>query len=424
MGTPDTPGNGTIKAGHLFGFIFKVVIPICILVGALGLAKYQMDTKRKAQRKKPQHEARLVTVRETECTDVQTTVYAMGTVMPARQVTLTPQVSGQIISLSPEVIPGGLVQADRILVQIDTRDYEFTVRQRKGDVARAELNLKLEQGSQTVAQAEYRLLGEMVDQQDRELVLREPHLREAEAALEASEAVLDAAMLNLLRCTVTAPFNGIVQEKLVDMGAAVSPATPLLTLIGTDEYWVEVLVPVDQLQWIHFPGQEPGDGSVVRIIDQSQWGPGVYREGRVIQLLPDLEKAGRMARVLVSVEDPLSLASGPGKGPRLLVGSFIRAEIVGRTLTSVVPVARDHLRDGDNVWIMNDRDCLEIRPVTVVFRDKFTVYVDQGLEPGERLVITDIGAPVANMPLRLESSVTEGMPGADPAATATPEGRL
>jgi hypothetical protein len=52
------------------------------------------------------------------------------------------------------------------------------------------------------------------------------------------------------------------------------------------------------------------------------------------------------------------------------------------------------------------------------------VYVDQGLEPGERLVITDIGAPVANMPLRLESSVTEGMPGADPAATATPEGRL
>jgi len=417
MESKEVSRAGARTVAHLVGFLFKVVIPIVILVAALGLAKYQMDTSRKARRQKPSRQAKLVTVLPAERTDIRTTVYAMGTVLPAQQVTLAPQVSGRIVALGPNVIPGGLVKADESLVVIDSRDYEFAIQQRGQDVAQAQLNLKLEQGNQAVAKAEYNLLGELVSQEDRNLVLREPHLKRAEAALEAAKATLGQAVLNRDRCTIGAPFNGIVQEKLADVGATVSPSSRLLTLVGTDEYWIEVLVPVNELQWIDIPGEKPDDGSLVRVYDKSQWGPETYREGRVIRLLPNLETAGRMARVLVRVMDPLSLSS-PGR-PNLLIGSFVRLEIVGRMLSSIIPVSRDHLRDGDRVWIMNGQDRLEIRPVQIAFRDKFTVYVRDGLEVGERIVVTDIGAPVDDMPLRLESDAPPPSPSADVSAAPT-----
>jgi hypothetical protein len=109
--------------------------------------------------------------------------------------------------------------------------------------------------------------------------------------------------------------------------------------------------------------------------------------------------------LLVCVRDPLSLNSGDL--PTLLIGSYVRVEISGKTIFSVIPLARDHLRNGDVVWIMNLENGLEIRPVEIVFRNKLTVYVRHGLEPGERIVVTDIEAPVENMPLCLVSSLSD-----------------
>jgi RND family efflux transporter MFP subunit len=329
----------------------------------------------------------------------------MGTVIPAEEVTLTPQVSGQIVSLSPSVVPGGLVKTDDVLLEIDARDYEYAIQQCNQAMARAQLDLKLERGNQAVARAEYNLLDDMVSEQDRELVLREPHLKQVQAAWEASKAALAQAELNRDRCRIKAPFNGIIREKRVDRGATVSPATQLLTLTGTDAYWIEVVVRADELKWIQLPDDKDRDGSLVRVFDKSQWGSDVYREGTVIRLLPDLETDGRMARLLVCVRDPLSLNSGDL--PLLLIGSYVRVEIRGKTIPTVIPVARDHQRNGDVVWIMNSENGLEIRPVEIVFRDKLIVYVRHGLEPGERIVVTDIEAPVENMPLCLVSSLSD-----------------
>jgi RND family efflux transporter MFP subunit len=381
------------------GVVVKVVMPLGILLGTFALAKYQMDTSREAQQLKPPRQARMVDVIAVQRADVRTVVHAMGTVLPAQEIALMPQVSGQVVSLSPAVVPGGLVTAGEALLEIDPRDYEFSIEQCHQAVAQARLDLKLEQGNQVVAQAEYDLLDELVSQQDRELVLREPHLQRTEAAVEASEAALGQAELNRDRCRITAPFNGVIQDKQVDRGATVSPSTRLLTLIGTDAYWIEVRVRTDELKWIQIPRDTVGKGPPVRVFDKSQWGPDVSRQGCVIRLLPDLEARGRMARVLIRIEDPLSLESGDL--PSLLIGSYVRVEITGRTIRSAFPVARDHLRNGNTVWIMNAKNELEIRPVEIAYRDKTTVYVSRGLEPGERLVVTDLGAPVETMPLGL-----------------------
>jgi len=108
-----------------------------------------------------------------------------------------------------------------------------------------------------------------------------------------------------------------------------------------------------------------------------------------------------LARLLVTVDDPFCLKPQNLNLPQLLMGSYISAEVEGRTLSDVFPIKRSHLRDNDTVWIMNDAGQLEIRQVHIVFRGPDRVYVTEGIAENEKLVVTDIAAPVAGMPLRI-----------------------
>ena len=181
------------------------------------------------------------------------------------------------------------------------------MRQLTTDVAKAESDLQLEQGNQLVAQKEYKLLGETVSDVEKALMLRRPQLENLRATLEAAQAKLEQARVDLARTQIKAPFNAVVQARSADVGARASESTVLATLVGTDAYWVEVSVPVSQLRWIRIPQTDGDQGALVRVYDSAAWGDGVFRQGRVVRLEADLEEQGRMARLLVRVEDPLSL---------------------------------------------------------------------------------------------------------------------
>jgi RND family efflux transporter MFP subunit len=395
----------------------KLLVAAAIVVTAVGAFRYQMQTSPRARRRKPPRQAKLVRVRPVEKSDCVTTVAGMGTVIPAQEVALKPQVTGKVVEISDDVIPGGVVQAGQKLVTIDHRDYEILVEQRRADVARAKKDLKVEQGNQAVAKQEYELLGEVVTEEDRELVLRQPQLAAAESALESAEAALDKAKLDLARCDIAAPFNAIVRRKHVDLGATVSLNSELVTLIGTDEAWVEVMVPITKLKWLDIPQSNGQDGADVEIYNPSIWGSGRHRIGRVIRLAGELETQGKMAKLVVAVDDPFCLKPENSGKPQLLMGSYVSAEIRGRMLTSVFAIDWSHLREKDTVWIMDDKGQLQIRPVEIAYEGPEQVYVSNGLSESEQLVVTDIAAPVAGMPLKV------AQPDGDK-DTAEQEGRL
>ena len=390
------------KLRILVGGAAKILLSVLILVGAIAAYRYQIKTSPRVGRKKPPLQAKLVQVIPVRKADSTTTVTGDGVVMPAQQVMLRPQVTGQLMEISADVVPGGIVQAGQKLMAVDHQDYEILVRQRQYDVARAVKDLKLEQGSQAIARQEYDLLGEMISEEDRELVLREPQLASAQAAEESAKAALEKAQLDLTRCDIVAPFNAIIQDKHVDLGATVSVNTNLVTLIGTDEAWIEVKVSIDKLKWLTIPRQNGDPGSSVKIYNTLVWGSDRFRTGRVVCLLGELETQGRMARLLVAVDDPFCLKPENRNLPQLLMSLYVSAEIQGRTLNSVFPVKWSHLRGENNkVWLMDDESQLEIRPIQVIFRDGDQVYVTEGLTEGENLVVTDIAAPVEGMPLRI-----------------------
>ncbi|MBN1449725.1 MAG: HlyD family efflux transporter periplasmic adaptor subunit, partial [Anaerolineales bacterium] len=216
-------------------------------------------------------------------------------------------------------------------------------------------------------------------------------------------------------------FNAIVQEKHVDVGATVGTNSALVTLIGTDQAWIVLKVPVNKLRWITVPEKNGDTGSNVTVFSKI-WGPDRFRIGHVLRLYGELEQQGRLAQLLVVVDDPFCLKPENHGKPELLMGSLVSAEIEGHTLPQVFPVERSYVRDDDTLWIMNDANELEIRPVEIVYRGVDRIYITKGLSEGERLVLTDIGAPVEGMPLRVADDQDEIAESA-PVVSGKSEGR-
>jgi RND family efflux transporter MFP subunit len=389
---------------------FQLLTPVLMLLAGGVAAVALMQSGPGAKREPPPRQARLVEIQPLVIGSARTRIDAMGTVIPAESVILQPQVSGEIVSVSDDLEPGGLFRSGDELLRIDPRDYELEVLQRESEVAQAQSTLRLEQGQQAIAKREYEILNESMQDDDRELVLRKPQLDSVRAQLALAKAKLEQAKLDLQRSRVRAPFNVIVASKAVDVGARVTTASTLATLVGTDTCWLEVSVPVNQLQWISIPRGNAMKGSKVRISNPVAWGADGFREGRVIRLAGDLEKEGRMARLLVEVDDPFTLKPENSDKPVMLMGGYVSVEIEGRPLEQVATIAREHLRDGDRLWIMGADAALEIRKVDVVFRGHDQVLVADGVQAGEQLVVTDLAAPVAGMSLRRKGDDSRSPP--------------
>jgi RND family efflux transporter MFP subunit len=378
----------------------KVALPIAILLGGGGLAVGLIQTGPKAERQTPTRQAKLVEVTPAKVARTAVMVHAMGTVKADRQVDLRPQVGGRVAWVSDEFMPGGILGAGDPVLKIDPKDFELVVRQKAAALATAESNLKIEKGQQSIAKREYELLGETIKPEDRELVLRQPQLATVQAAVDTARSTLEQAKLDLARTNVTVPFNAVVQSRDVNLGTQVSTTTSLTTLVGTDAYLVEVAVPVDQLKWLRVPQRNGEAGSAVRVFNEAAWGTETYRLGRITRLASQLESEGRMAQLLVAVDDPLALKDENVGKPVLLSGAYVRTEIEGIEIGPVAVVERNLLRDGNYVWLLAPDNTLDIRPVSLLFRGRDTVLIDKGLEAGERVVATALAAPVQGMALR------------------------
>ncbi len=378
----------------------KGIVPLLILCAAVVGARALMQSKPVAKKKAPVVSAPLVNVSLLNTQDYEVWTPVMGTVEAAREITLEPQVAGRVIEISDSFIPGGYFEKDELVLRIDPLDYQLAVQQQEAVVTEAEYNLKVESGHQRVAGREWKLLKKSSGgtAQEAELALRKPHLEKAQADLTSSKAKLRQARIDLARTSLKAPFACMVLSKSADLGAYLSLNESIGTIVGTDEFWVMVSVPVDRLSHISVPSPANGfKGAKARIVVGTGKSAS-EREGEVLRLLPSLESKGRMARMIISVKDPLNL-NGGGENP-LLLGSYVNVYIDSGKLENVIAIPRTAFRDNNTLWIMKEDSVLDIREVDPVWKDKDNIYLDAGVRAGEKLVVTDISAPLQGMQLR------------------------
>lgn len=390
----------------------KKTLLICLsilLVGG-GLTAFIFFTEPTATREGTTKEtAMLVEVTEVQRGTYAPTIVATGSVQPSQDILLSPRVSGEVVSRSPDFIPGGFVRQGEVLLQIDPADYQNILELRRSDLRQAMADLQIEEGRQDVARRDYQLVDEELPEINEDLVLREPQLNAVKARVEAARAAVGQAELQLQRTSIKAPFDAHILSRNVNVGSQVAPGDELGRLVGREVYWVVVTVPLSKLRWLSFPTEEGEEGSPVRIHDRKAWEEGAYRKGYLFRLVGALEEQTRMARVLVAVPDPLGYRNDTTELPPLMINGFVEARIQGKEVKEVIRLNRDKLRQNDQVWVM-EADSLRIRQVDIVLKDAEYAYIAAGLQEGDLVVETNLSTVAEGVKLRrkeADSTATE-----------------
>ena len=372
--------------------ITKALLPIAIAAAGFGVAGFLVVNAPKPEPIEVEIPAKVVETMIAEPGAHRVLVPAMGIVRAEREVTLMPELAGMVVQQSENLVDGGLVHAGDPLIRLDARDLSTQLAVTKSELAQANLAVREETQQRRVAKAEWREVPKGFSDESLQYVMREPHMDAAQARRSSVRSRIKKAKRDLQKTILRAPFDGVVLSESVDLGQVVGPNTPIARLAGTDRFLVQVNVPVSHLQFLDIPGINAiGEFGSKAILRQSAGAGDEPREGRILRVLPAVEERGRMAQVLVAVEDPLGLKLEPGDRPTpLLVGTYVEVEMQGRTLGNVVPLPRRALRDDERVFVVGDDGRLVTRRIEIVWRERGRVLVKTGLQQGDRVVLTPL----------------------------------
>ena len=386
-----------MKENNVF---LKVGVAAAALLITVGVVYALYAFKPTTKKRKPTTVVPIVEAIDVSPGSEEVIIEASGTVVPAREAIITTEVEGKIIRQNRNLVPGGVVAKGAELVVIDPEDYRLQAAERKSALAEAESKLELEKGQQVIAKKEWQIFEK--DQADKgadnSLALREPQLKSAEAAVEAARSRLAIAEYALKKTTILAPFGGVVIDEAVEVGQFAGRQTKIATLAGTDHFWVQAAIPPAYLGRISFPGKGRKP-SRVKVILESPGGEEVLRIGVVEKLLADLDPKGRMARILVRIDDPLNLAGKRGRG-RILLGSFVRLGIEAGRVDNVYTIPREAVAEGDRLLIMKEDGTIDIRNVEVKWRRKDDLLLAAEIAKGERLIISRLQNALPGMKVR------------------------
>lgn len=233
-------------------------------------------------------------------------------------------------------------------------------------------------------------------------MLRKPQLAEAEANVKAAEADLEKAQRDLERTRIGVPYDALVKSKLADIGQYVTLGTQLGEVFAVDLAEVRLPLSGPDLKFLSLPGfpdaterQAPAVSlSGVVAGEEQSWQAEIVRTERVV------DERTRVVHAVAQIRDPYGLhAEAPA--PALPIGTFVKAEITGDWVDSVVVLPRHTLRNQDQVLIAGADDRLEIRRVELLRAGDEDVYIAAGLEPLERVVTTAIETPIPGTQLKI-----------------------
>lgn len=190
-----------------------------------------------------------------------------------RTVRLAAETSARVVELP--VAKGEAVRVGDVVARLDRRERE---------AALAEAAAALEQ--RTIEYEGARRLGERGFQADTQVAA-------ARANLEFARYHLRAAEIELAHTDIAAPFDGVLEERPVELGSFVDIGDAIATLVDLDP-----IVVVSDVPEAAIGGVEPGSAAEIRLVD------GTSRSGRVRFVARQANTQTRTFRVEVAVDNP------------------------------------------------------------------------------------------------------------------------
>jgi RND family efflux transporter MFP subunit len=396
--------------------LLQILLPLLVLACSLWFGRQIILATPEATRREPPQRVTEVEAMPVQRQSHQVQVSSQGTVQPRTESTLLPELAGRVVELAANFQSGGFFERGDVLVRIDPRDYDIAVTVAESELARANAALAEEQARAKVAEREWQQLKRAASAN--QLALRKPQVAAARASVLAAEAQLARAKLNLERTRIIAPFAGRVLEENVSMGQYVTPGTVLARIFAVD--YVEVRLPLSnrQLAFVDLPEQYREDSSeqsnttaaplaaAPTVVLTAQIGASEHRwQGRIIRAEGAIDVQSRQLFVLAQVDDPYG--RGPTQRPPLRIGQFVQASIAGRTLSEVFVIPRVALREGNQVLLVDQNEQLLRRTVEVIWGDSDNAVISEGLQNGDRLVLTPLSTAAEGTPVKVRSEETQ-----------------
>jgi len=292
---------------------------------------------------------------------------------------ISPQVSGYLIR--QDYHEGALVKKGQVLFEIDPRPFQAALDQAKGQLAQAEaqmanaeLNVKRD-----IPEAEAHAIPQSQLDTDTQ------SLRGAKAAVEASQAAVEQAELNLGYTRVVSLVDGIAGINTVQVGNLVGPSTVLTAVSQVSP--IKVYFPISEQEYLRM-ADGGGPGSVDFITHASRIplqltladGSTYAHPGRII--FADRQVNTQTGTIQVVGEFPNSRnLLRPGQYARIQAstGNIIRALLV--------PQAAVNQQQGTyQVTVVGADNRAQLRTVAVGPRVDTLWVITSGLKPGERVV--------------------------------------
>lgn len=375
-----------------------ILIPISILVVA-GFAYYALSNMRQAPpRQAPERLPVLVEYTEVQFGSVRFQVPTQGNVMPRFATQLTAEVGGRIKWVSPKFVAGGFFSKDEVLLRIDDFDYKTAVEEARANLARAQAMVAEERARGQVAEAEWRSIqaGEIP-----ELGLRRPQLASELANLQSAQARLAQAERNLERTQVKAPFNGVLQSRNVNLGQFIPANANIGAFFGTDVAEIRVALSEFDLSLLPDLSVLTAEDSYPEALLRAEVaGETQEWRGQLVRTEGVIDADSRVTYAVIAVQDPYNL-NGDGDRRVLPFGRFVRLYVQGIEVSDLVELPRYAVSSNHQVWVITPERTLELRDVDVFRRDRNAVFIRDGLQNGELVMLTQLENPLNGLRVRI-----------------------
>ncbi len=371
--------------------IFTILISLGILVVGIAIAALLFVTKPEAAQVPEEKTLPIAEFMMAEAKTQRFPIASQGLVQSARRAQLTAEVSGKIISVSEKFEAGMQLQAGEVLLTVDPTDYESIVAQRQSALADARVALETERARSEQALRDWRKLGSGGRPSD--FVLRKPQLASAEALVKSAQAALAKAEKDLQRTEITAPFAGTVSMTMVELGTFLAPGTPVAEIFDAES--LEVVLPISASDLSFLP-KTGGDSSLTNAeIMANIGGSNMQWPAKVMRTQGEIDRTTRTVNLIAAVEQPDEL---PTNGVRLMQpGLFVKAKLQGKPIDNVIEVPFAAFIDMNRLSVIDSKNRISTRSVDILARNGDRVFVTGGLEPGDRINLTEFSPIIEGM---------------------------
>ncbi len=334
-----------------------------------------------------------VTVIEAKAADVVMTARLPGRIKASTVAEVRPQVSG--ILRERLFVEGSPVEAGQELYKIEDDSYRAAVAAAKAAVAQAQANYDLYLSQEKRAIELFRQNASSAQSRDSAVATREG----GNAALQAAEAQLMTAEIDLDRTTVRAPIAGVIGLSATTTGALVAAqqTAALATIRALDPVYVDITQSAtDILRLTSTPeGRQmraTGEATLV-LADNSTY----YAKGKLEAAEPQVEPTTGMVTLRMTYPNPDKI---------LLPGMYVEVDLPQAMARDAIALPQNTvMRDrsgGAYVWVVEDGKVAQ-RPVHIATTSGNNWVLRDGVKPGDQVITsgfqkTRVGAPVQIVP--------------------------